>query len=184
MVGGANAQDPQGWKRLWGLWGWGLGSRNRRGPGCPPFLVSRGQGTSPGSPAGFLGSSEQGKCPPLLSCSSSLGGPLPPASPDLPGLPPMPPRTHAAWMGVWRAGDWPGSSAGSLCPSGWGNRPPLLPEGPSHLPLLISPASGVPILSGLQFSSPLSPLTSYQFTLGFLPSSWASEFPTSGRQAP
>ena len=30
---------------------------------------------------------------------------------------------------------------------------PLVPEGPSHLPLLISPASGVLILSGLHFSS-------------------------------
>ena len=41
-------------------------------------------------------------------------------------------------------------------------------EGPSRLPLLISLASGAPILSGLRFSSPLSPATSYQLTLGFL----------------
>ena len=61
---------------------------------------------------------------------------------------------------------------------------PLLLDGSSCLPLLISPASGVPILFGLHFSSSLSPPTSYWFTLGFLPSPWASESPTSGRQAP
>ena len=159
----------------------------------------------------------------------------------------MPPGP--VWPGergrAWRVGDWPGISAGSLCPSGQGSCPrsspvpqdgssclpllitltsilcpqvptrpggglggpgidlgapqapwaqmggaiafaplPLFPESSSHLPLLISPASGMPILSGLHFSSPLSPPTSYLFTLGFLPPPWASEFPTSGRQAP
>ena len=34
---------------------------------------------------------------------------------------------------------------------------PLLPEGPSHLPLLMSLVSGALILSDLHFSSPLSP---------------------------
>ena len=77
-----------------GCGGWGLGSRNRRGPGVPPTPGLRGRGTSPGSPAGFLGSSGQGKRPPLL----------------------------------------------------------LLLEGPSHLPLLISLASGGLILSDLHFS--------------------------------
>ena len=78
--------------------GWHLGSRNRRGPGMPPTPGLKGQETSPGSLAGFLGSSGQGKRPPLLSCSSGLGGPLPPASPDLPSLPPMP--TGHRWPGV------------------------------------------------------------------------------------
>ena len=113
-------------KALGAVGGWGLGSRNRKGPDVPPTPGLRGQGTSSGSPAGFLGLSGQGKCPLLLSCSSGLGGPLPPASPDLPSLPPMPPRTSVAWSGLWRAGDQPGSSAGSPGPSGWGNRPPLL----------------------------------------------------------
>ena len=45
----------------------------------------------------------------------------------------------------------------------------LLQEGPSHLPLLISLASGTLILSGFHFSSLLGPPTSYRFTLGFLP---------------
>ena len=70
----------------------------------------------------------------------------------------------------------------------WARRSPsasllLFPESPSRLPLLISPASGAPSLSGLHFS-PLSPPTSYLFTLEFLPSPWVSEFSTSGRQAP
>ena len=130
-----------------GCGGWGLGSRNGRGPGAPPTPGLRGQGTSPGSTAGFLDSSGQGKCPPLLSCSSCLGGPLPSASPDLPSLPPMPPRTYVAWRGLWRAGDWPGISAGSPCPSGWAIAlcsspvppgwllPPASPDLPSLPPL-------------------------------------------------
>ena len=125
-VGGANAQDPQGWKRPWSCGGCGLGSSNRREPGMPPTPGLRGQGTSSGSPAGFLGSSGWGKCSPLLSCSSGLGGPLPPASPDLPCLLPVPPRSHTTWTGLWRAEDQPGSSAGSPVLSGWGNRPLLL----------------------------------------------------------
>ena len=107
---------------------WGLGSRNRRGPGVPPTPALRGQGISPGSPAGFLGLSGWGKCPPFLSCSSGLGGPLPPASPDPPGLLPMPPDqcSRGGGGGAWRAGDRPGSSAGSLGPSGQGDHPLLL----------------------------------------------------------
>ena len=73
----------------------------------------------------------------LLSCFSGPRGPLLPASPDLPGLPPTPPMTQMAWRGLWRAGDWPASSAGSLGPSGWGNCPLLLycsPQPPSCAP--------------------------------------------------
>ena len=108
-----------------GRGGWGLGSRNRRGPGVPHTPGLRGQGTSPGSPAGFLGSSGWGKCSSLLSCSSWRA---PPAclSSSPPGLPPMPSRTQSAWRGLGGRGDWSGSSAGSLCPSGWGSRPLLL----------------------------------------------------------
>ena len=119
-------RTPRAGKGPGGCGGWGLGPRNRRSPGVPPTLPLRGLGTSHGSPAGFLGSSGRGKRPLLLSCSSGLGGPLPPASPDLPGLPPMPPRTHMAWRGLWRAGDEPGSSAGSLGPSGRCSRPSLV----------------------------------------------------------
>ena len=130
-----------------GCGGWGLGSRNRRGPGVPPIPGLRGQGTSSGSTAGFLGSSEWGKRPSLLSCSSYLGGPLPPASPDLPNLPPMLARTYAAWRGLWRAGGQPGSLAGtcaqvggavtlgsSPAPPGW-LLPPASPDLPSLPPM-------------------------------------------------
>ena len=70
----------------------------------------------------------------------------------------------------------------------WARRSPSTPlllflESPSHLPLLISPTSGAPILSGLHFS-PISPPTSYRFILGSLPSSWVSESPTSSRHMP
>ena len=69
--------------------GWGLGSRNRRGPAVPPTPGLRGQSISPGSPAGFLGSSGGGANSFLSSLAPlvwGLGGPLPPASPDLPSL--------------------------------------------------------------------------------------------------
>ena len=78
MVGGANAQDPQGWKRPWGLWGMGLRLKDQKGPRRAPTPGLRGQGTSPGSLTAFLASSGRGKHPPLLLLS--------PASPDLPGL--------------------------------------------------------------------------------------------------
>ena len=249
-VGGAYAQDPQGWKRPCGIGGWGLGSRNRRGPGMSPTPRLRGQGTSPGSPGGFLDSNGWGKHPPLLSCSSGLGsgrapqvppiclscsplglflmlpGPMRPAgvgtlegrelawefsrlpgpewaeqSPStpplllpedpsrlpLPDLPPMPQGPTRPGGGFGGQGtrlraqqgprpEWPGRSPSAPLPH--------LLEGPSCLPLLISLASGALILSGLHFSFPLCPPTSYRFTWGFLLSAWASGSPTSGWQAP
>ena len=63
-----------------GCGGRGLGSRNRRGPGLPPTPGLRGQGTSHGSPAGFLGLNGQGKLPPLLSSPSHLPLLISPAS--------------------------------------------------------------------------------------------------------
>ena len=154
----------------------------------PPTPGLRGQWNSPGSPAGFLGPSGWGKHPPLLSCSSGCRGALPPASPFLPlasFLCPQDQCGHGEWGPFEGRGlAWELSSL--LVPKSVGQMPsappPLLPEGPSHVPFLISPASGVLILSGLHFSSPLSPPTSYQFTWGFLPSPWALESSTSGRQ--
>ena len=110
-----------------------LGSRNRRGPGVPPTPGLRGQDTSPGSPAGFLGLSEWSKCPPLLSCSSSLGAPLLPASPDLPGLPPMPRGpTWPGWGFVAGVPPWELSRLPGL--SGPGDRPPLLSRSSRRVP--------------------------------------------------
>ena len=132
--------------------GWGLGSRNRRDPGVSPTPGLRGQGTSPGSSAGFLCSSGWDKYPPLLSCSSGLGGPLPPASPDLPGLPPMPPRTHAVRRVLWRAGGWPGDSAGSPAQVG---QAIALHSSPTLLGESLPPAS--PDLPGLKDTNPVWP---------------------------
>ena len=97
------------------------------------------------------------------------------------------PRTHVAWMGLWRGGT--GLGAQQAPQPEWARQSPSAPlplflESPSCLPLLVSLASGVLILSGLHFSSPLSPPTSYWFTLGFLSSPWVSEFPTSSQQEP
>ena len=166
--------------------GWGLGSRNRRGPGVPPTPGLRGQGTSPGSPAGFLGSSGQGNRPLRLSRSSQMAPPTYLSwSPQASLLCPQGPM----WPGGGFGGGGTSLGAQQAPQPQWARWSPsaplpLLPESSSHLPLLISPASGAPFLSGLHFSSPFSPPTSYQFTLGFLPSPWASESPTSGRQAP
>ena len=122
-----------------GCVGWGLGSRKRGGSGMPPTPVLRGRGTSPWSPAGFLGSSGQGKCPPLLSCSSCLGVFLLPASPDLCGLPPMSPGPMwgGEW-GPWRAGDRPGCSPGSRARVG---------RAIALIPLLLLPQDPSPCLS-------------------------------------
>ena len=156
---------------------WGLG----------PSL--REWGTSPGSPAGFLGSSGRGKCPRLLSCFSGLEGPS-----CLPLL--ISPTSLLCPQDQCGRGDvealggrGPAWELSRLPRPEWVGQSPLasvllLPEGPSHLPLLISPASGVPILSGLYFFSPLSPPTYYWFTWGFLPSPRVSGPLASRRQAP
>ena len=136
-MGGAYAQDPQGWKRPWWLWEVGLMLKEQKGPRRAPHPWPQRAGDLTWEPSRLPGLRQVGQMPssPLLSCPSDLGGSLLPVSPDLPGLPPTPPRTHTAWRGLWRAGDQPGSSAGSLCPSGWGQSPstPLLflPEDPS-----------------------------------------------------
>ena len=88
----------------------------------------------------------------LLSCSSGLGGPLPPASPDLPGLPPMPPGPTRP------GGDFGGQGTGlgtqqAPRPSGSGDGPfPLLScSSRESLP----PAS--PDLPGLRGTDPVWP---------------------------
>ena len=143
-----------------GCGGWGLGSRNRRGLGMPPTPGLRGQGTSPGSPAAFLGSSGWGKHPPLLSCSSvwGLGGSLLPASPEPPGLHPMPPSTHTAWRGLGGQGIGLGAQQASrarvggavaLCSSPTPPRGPLLPASPDPPGLLSVPPRTHAAWSGL-----------------------------------
>ena len=155
-----------------GSGGWGLGSRYRMGPGVPPIPGLRGQGTSPGIPAGSPCPSGQGKCPPLLSCSSRRAPCLPllisPASLLCPQGPTWPRG------GFGGQGNWLGSSAGSPAHVGQGitlhsslalpgeSLPPASPDLPSLRgtnlvwpPLLLPPRSpyvllvhsGVPLLS-------------------------------------
>ena len=71
MVGRANAQDPQGWKRPWGLWAVELRLKEQKGPRHAPHPWSQRTGDPTWSPAGFLGSSGWGKRPSLFSCSSA-----------------------------------------------------------------------------------------------------------------
>ena len=246
-VCGANAQDPQGWKRPWGLWQVGLRLKEQKGPRHAPHPWSQRTGDLTWEPSRLPGLEWAGQMPssPLqLLCSGGWEGlsrlPLliPPASF-------LCPQGPTAWRGRGGRGisvgaqqaprpKWarqspsaplpllPGgpsrlplliSLASLLCPqdpcsldgalegggtglgaqqaprpewAGQSPSAPLLPfpESPSHLPLLISPASGVQILSGLHFSSHLGPPTSYWFTLGFIPSPWGSESPTRGWQGP
>ena len=85
----------------------------------------RGWGILPGNPAGFLGSSGQGKCPPLLSCSSGPGPEVPSHLPVLISLasilcPQDPPGLEGALEGMgwaWELRklpepDWVGQPAG------------------------------------------------------------------------
>ena len=114
MVGRANAQDPQGWKRPWGHGRVGLRLKKQKGHRrALPAPVSEARGPHLGVQQASW--ARVGGANALLSSTAPLvwgpGGHLPPASPDLPE--PMPPRTHTAWRGLWRAGDQLRSSAGS-----------------------------------------------------------------------
>ena len=138
-----------------GCGGWGLGSKNRRDPGMPPSPGLRGQGTSPGSPAGFLGSSGWGKRPPLLSCSSSLGGPLLPASPDLPGLLPMPPGPMRLGQGGGRLGGQGTCLGAQQAPQAWVGGAIALRFSPTPPQVPLPPAS--PDLPCLRVTDPVWP---------------------------
>ena len=89
-MGETNAQDPDGWKRPWRLWGvgWVVGLRLNRTEGvqaCPPPQSQR-VGDLTWKPSRLPRPKWAGQTP-----SAPPLGPLLPASPDLPGLPPMPP---------------------------------------------------------------------------------------------
>ena len=156
----------------------------------PPVSGLRGQGTSPGSPAGFLSLSGWGKHPPLLFCFFILEGPscLPllifPASllclQDQPGL-------EGTSEGVQ-----PSQIAGADFPGrlGRGNAgatpPDLSPRGVLQAwepPLFQPPLRGAgPVWPSLL----LPPLVPHilQVCLGGLPLSLGVQVPTSVRQAP
>ena len=113
--------------------GWGLDSRNGRGPGVPPTPGLRGRRTSPGSPAGFLGSSGWGKA---LFSSPALevwDGPshLPLLISPASLLCPQDPRSLDG--ALWRRGAGLGAqqAPGLSAP---GNRPPLLSSSSQRVP--------------------------------------------------
>ena len=113
---------------------WGLGLRNRRGPGMPPIPCLRGWGTSSGSPAGLLGLS--GGANALCSSPTPPGG-----SSHLPLL--ISPASLLCLQGPMRPGGGFGGQETDLgaqqvpWPEWVGQLPsaplPVLPEGPSHL---------------------------------------------------
>ena len=118
-VGGANAQDPQGWKRPWGLWGVGLRLKEQKGPGRAPHLWSQRAGDLTWEPSRLPGLEWVGQTPSHLSCPSGLGGPLPPASPDFHG----PDEALEGRGPAWELSRLPG------------------PRGPGDCPLLLSCSS-------------------------------------------
>ena len=152
-----------------GFAGWGLGSTEQKGPRRVPHSWSQRAGDLTWEPSKFPGLEWMGQTPssPLLL--------LPQRPSHLPLLfSPQPPsyasRTNAAGGEVaLEGGDQPGSPAAFLGSSGRGNLPPLL-SCSSHRALLPAsrdlPGLRGPILSGLHFSSPLSPPTSYWFIGG------------------
>ena len=137
----------------------GLRLKEQKGSRRDPTPGLRGQGTSLGCPAGFLVSNGQGKHPPVLSCSSSLGRPLGPS--HLPLLISL--ASLLCPQGPMQSGGGFGGQGISLGAqqSPWpewarqSSSAPLLlfPESASHLPLLISLASGCQ--SCLASTSPL-----------------------------
>ena len=103
--------------------GWGLGSRNRRGPGMPPTLPwSQRAGDLTWEPVRLPGL----ECwsSPLLLLWSWMAPPT--CLSWSPRPPSCAPRTHAAWRGLWREGvpAWELSTVPG--PSGPGDYPPLL----------------------------------------------------------
>ena len=149
-MGGANAQDPQGWKRPWGLWGVGLRLKEQKGPRCAPYPWSQRAGyltwepsrlpglewvvQTPSSPLLLLWSGvwEDPSCLPLLISPASF-------------LCPHDQCSRGGGGGALQ-GRGPAWELSRLPEPEWAGRSPsapqpLLPEGPSRLPLLISLAS-------------------------------------------
>ena len=69
-VDGANAQDPQGWKRSWELWGVGLRLQEQKGPRRAPHPWSQRLGSLTWELSRLPSPSGPGDRPLLLSGSS------------------------------------------------------------------------------------------------------------------
>ena len=127
----------------------GLRLQEQKGPTRAPQPWSQRQGTSPGSLAGFLGSSGWGKHSPFPSCSSGPGGSLPPAPPLLPLASLLCPRDQCGWGKGGLRGQGIGLGAQQAPWARVGGETPSAP-----LPLLL-PAS--PDLRGLRVANPVWP---------------------------
>ena len=103
--------------------GWGLGSREQKGPRHTSRLWFQRVGDPPWELSRHPGPHWAGQTPSLLSCSSSAGGPLPP---PLLFSPVSLPRTMRPGVGFGGLGNQPGSLAVSVGPSGWCTRSLLL----------------------------------------------------------
>ena len=75
MVGGAYAEDPQGWKRPWGMGGCGLGSTEQKGPRCASHLWSQRVEDPTWEPSRLPEFEWAGQSPLLLSGSSGSESP-------------------------------------------------------------------------------------------------------------
>ena len=75
VVGGANAQDPQGWKRPWGPWGVGLRLKEHKGPRRAPHPWSQRAGDLTWEPSRLPGLTWAGLTQALLSLSSGRAPP-------------------------------------------------------------------------------------------------------------
>ena len=145
VVGGAYAQDPQGWKRPWGLWTVGLRLKEQKGPRHAPHPWSQRAGDLTWEPSrlpGFEWVGQTSSSPlwllwsgvweglshlPLLISPASLLCPQ-----DQCGRGEALEGRGLAWELIrLPVSEWVGQSPSAPLP--------LLPEGPSHLPLLFSP---------------------------------------------
>ena len=77
VVGRANAQDPEGWKRPWGLWGVGLRLKEQKGPWRAPHPWSQRAGDLTWEPSSLPGLKWAGQMPscPLLILRSGRATP-------------------------------------------------------------------------------------------------------------
>ena len=116
--GWSQCSGPTGLEKALGLWGVGLRLRQQKEPRGSPYPWSQRAGDLTWEPSRLPGLEWVGKRPssPLLLLQS--GRPPPTCLSQSPWSPSYAPRTHMAWMGLWSAGHWPGSSAGSAAQVG------------------------------------------------------------------
>ena len=132
VVGRAYAQDPQGWKRPWGLWGVWLRLKELKGPRCAPHPWSHRAGDltwEPSRPPGleWAGQMPSSPAPPILDGSSPLPLLISLASLLCPQGPMQPEGALEDRGSAWELSRLPG-------PTGPEDRPPLLSHSSRRVP--------------------------------------------------